>query len=150
MKFFTKLNPPKGSQIDQAGQKSRTRQSEKDNCDINKIMERFNRSGKLPTMQSAPPRYGDAIAPDYATSLNIVKDAQSRFMSLSAAARKHFDHNPQRFLEALQDSSKENQQKLLKLGILIEVQPSEKELLTDLVKATKETKKQDAEKPGNS
>lgn len=149
MKFFTKLNPAKGSQFDQSGQKTRTRQSEKDNCDINKIMERFNRSGKLPTMQTSPPRYGDAIAVDYATSLNIVKQAQDSFRQLPAETRKYFDHDPKNFLEALSNPSEEDKQKLVKLGLLEIRQPSEKDLLTDLVQETK-AQKSAAQKPGNS
>ena len=50
MKFFTRFDAPEGSKIDQTGQKSKTRQSEADACDINKIMERFNRTGRLPMM----------------------------------------------------------------------------------------------------
>jgi len=142
MKFFTKLNPAQGSQFDQKGQKSRTRQSEKDNCDINKIMERFNRSGKLPTMQQSPPRYGEAIATDYATSLNIVKQAQDSFRQLPADARKYFEHNPQRFLEAISNPSEEDKQKLVKLGLLVLREPSEKDLLKEVAKNTKPAEKE--------
>lgn len=123
------------------GSESQVRQSEQAECDINLIMQRFNRSGKLPAMQSLPPRYGDARVVDYQTALDIVNDAKMRFQQLPAETRKAFGNSPQEYLKALEDTSKENQEKLLKLGILVEKEPSEKQLLTELVSETKKQKK---------
>jgi len=53
-KFKANYEPSQGSEFNQEGQISRAVQSEADNCDINKIMERFNRTGKLPIMQTQP------------------------------------------------------------------------------------------------
>lgn len=127
--------------FDQTGQESKTRQSEADNCDINKIMERFNRTGKLPAMQSLPPQYCDARVVDFATAQQIINDAKQRFSSLSAEARKYFGNDPQAFLKSLQDSSENNVKKLLELGILVEVQPTEKDLLNDIAQSLKASKK---------
>lgn len=146
-KIYSKYDRPMGSTIDQSGQRSRTRQSEKDNCDINKIMERFNRTGQLPQMRTTPPQYGDARIVDYQTAQQIIKDAKSAFNELPAKVRQEFGHDPQNYLQALSDTSKDNVQKLLKLGILIEREEEPKEVLKRIASNTKK----DAEKSsGNS
>lgn len=137
MKFATRFNPPMGQQLDQSGQKSRTVQSEKDNCDINHIMERFNRTGKLPTMQTLPPNYGDARVVDFQTAQQIVKDAKTQFNQLPANTRKAFGNDPQAFLEALNNDSVENQQQLLKLGILVPRKKTPEEVLNEIALNTK-------------
>lgn len=146
-KFYTRFDPPMGSELNQEGQTSKVRQSEKDNCDINKIMERFNRTGQLPQVKQIPPRYGDAIPVDYATALNIVKESKDSFNQLPAKARQYFGHDPQNFMIALQDTSPENTKKLLELGIL----QIRKQTPEDTLQQIAENTKKPEEKPsGNS
>jgi len=132
MKFKSNYQPSQGSEMNQEGQKSRTVQSEADNCDINKIMERFNRTGKLPIMQSQPAQYGDARVVDFQTAQAIVKDAKNQFAELPAKTRKAFGNDPQAFLSALNDTSDENLANLQKLGILVERKPSPEEILNQI------------------
>jgi phage internal scaffolding protein len=143
MEFKTRYNPYKGSVIDQSGEKSMTLQSEADSCDINKIMELFNRTGKLPSMQQRPAQYGDARVVDYATAQQIIMDAKAQFMELPAKARKAFANDPQLFLEAIGDQSPENAEKLKKLGILIEIKKSPEEVLEEIAQNTKKEAKID-------
>jgi len=137
MKFATRFEPAMGSKIDQQGQKSRVVQSEADSCDINKIMERFNRTGKLPVMQTQPARYGDARVVDFATAQQIVKDAKDQFASLPASTRKYFGNDPQAFLEALKAPSEEDADKLLKLGILVPRKLTTDQVLEQIAQNTK-------------
>jgi len=123
------------------GSKSKVRKSQKDECDINKIMERFNRTGKLPTMQTRPPQYGDARVLDYQGAQNLIKEAKQQFMALPAIARKAFGNDPQVFLEAINDNSQENVEKLLKLGILIPRKESPEEVLNRIAENTKPAEK---------
>lgn len=141
MQFATKFKPAMGSRIDQTGQKSRTLQSEASSCDINLIMERFNRSGKLPVIQTLPPRYGDARVVDFATAQEIVKQAKNQFNELPATTRKHFGNDPQAFLEALNDTSEDNAKNLLKLGILVPRKASAEEVLNQIAQNTKPVEK---------
>lgn len=119
MKIYSRYDLPKGSKLDQTGQKSRTRQSEAESCDINKIMERFNRTGKLPMMQTQPALYGDSRVVDFQTAQEIIKDAKDQFQALPAKTRKAFGNDPQAFLNAIGDTSEDNIAQLLKLGILV-------------------------------
>ena len=141
MKFYTRFTPPEGSVLNQENEKTRTLQSEADACDINKIMERFDRTGKLPTLQVQPPRYGDARVVDFATAQAIVKEAKDQFNSLPATTRKHFGNDPQAFLEALNDQSEDNAKNLLKLGILIPRKETPEEVLSRIAENTKPAEK---------
>lgn len=141
MKFFTRFDAPEGSKIDQTGQKSKTRQSEADACDINKIMERFNRTGRLPMMQSVPPQYGDARVVDYQTAQNLIKDAKKQFLTLPAKVRKAFGNDPQAFLSALGDNSPENAKRLLELGVLVKAKETPEEMLQRIADNTNPVEK---------
>lgn len=138
MKFATRFNPAQGSTIDQTGEVSLTVQSEADSCDINTIMERFNRTGKLPTVQTLPPRYGDARVVDFATAQQIVQEAKDQFNQLSAETRKYFRNDPQAFLEAINDPSEENAKALLKLGILVPQKPTVEDTLNEIASNTRQ------------
>lgn len=122
-------------QIDQTGQKTRVRQSEKDSTDINKIMERFNRSGKLPAMQQKPGFFGQAISVPYDQALMIVKQAQEAFKELPSATRKFFDNDPQKLSEFV--ANPKNNAKAVELGLKEYLPPTTEELLTEVVKNTK-------------
>lgn len=134
MKFFTRFNPPAHAGFDQTGQESMTKQSEKDSCDINMIMDRFNRSGKLPRTQPVPPRYIDATGADYQRSLEIVREAKEAFSSLPSKVRQYFNHNPAEYLQFFEDPK--NIAKGIELGIMEKKQPSEKEILAQIAKNT--------------
>lgn len=136
--YHTRLNKPEGSKLDQHDQVSKTRQSEKDSTDINKIMERFNRTGQLPAMQKLPPRFGDARSVDYATALNIVNEAREAFLQLPATTRKVFDNDPQMLEEFLSDPK--NDKRAVELGLKEFKHPTSEQLLSEVVKNTKKEK----------
>lgn len=122
VKFYTKYDRPlKDFALDQGDEKSLTRQSEADSADINKIMERFDRTGQLPVSMKVP-NYGDARIVDFQTAKQIVLDAQTAFNDLPVKARVYFNHDPQNMLNALADTSELNNKKLFDLGILVEKQ----------------------------
>lgn len=102
---------------------SRTVQSEKDNCDINILMDRYQKSGVIPVMQGAP-IYGDFTElPDYRGAVETVMKADKAFSSLPAKVRAEFDNDPARFLEFAQDPV--NEARMRDMGLLppVEVVP---------------------------
>lgn len=104
--------------VDEHGEpeKTLTIQSEKDACDINKIVEQHAKTGLLP-VNTATPIYGDFTGlPSYQESLNIVIKAEEAFMSLDAKIRKEFDNDPGAFLEFAQDEN--NRDKLIEWGMI--------------------------------
>lgn len=79
---------------------SLTVQDEKDACDINRILERFQKTGVLEHIKNNPPRYGDfSDVPNYQESLNKVIQAKEMFMELPATIREKFLNDPLKFLE---------------------------------------------------
>lgn len=99
---------------------SRTKQSYADVCNINKMIAR----GRLPLVSKIPGRYVDCtIGTDYQQALNIVKSAESAFMSLPAKVRSRFQNNPQALLEFLADPN--NKAEAIELG-LIKADPIQK------------------------
>lgn len=117
------------------GKVSRVRQSEKDATDINKIMERFNRTGKLPAMQTKPPQFIEAISVPFDQALMIVKQAQDAFNELPAKTRKYFDNSPQKLSEFISDPS--NNDLAVELGLKEYIKPSQEDLLSKVVENTK-------------
>lgn len=102
---------------------SLTQQSAKDECDINKIMERAM-NGIMPPGSSREPVYGDftSSADDYHHAMNIVAEAREAFDTLPASVRARFQNDPAEILEFLADG--ENFDEAVKLG-LIEKPPAE-------------------------
>lgn len=87
------------------GDKSRTRQEFKKECDVNEIMRRFKVTGVMP-VGNATPRYLDCSAvPNFQDAMQILIDAENAFMRLPALVRKEFDNDPQAFVAFAQDGA---------------------------------------------
>lgn len=93
-----------------------TKQEFKDECDINVLMKRYQKTGLFPQVPGSVPRYVSNIdAPDYQASLNIVIEAQSQFSALNSELRKRFDNDPAKFFAFVNDPK--NGDELVKLGL---------------------------------
>lgn len=125
-KFFTKFQRPSNPSIKFDPEKSKTLGSEKDACDINKILDTYKRTGQLPSMTAGGsfvarnPQFGDfSNATDFTTVRYMLDEAERQFMSLPAHIRKRFDNNPQLLIEFL--SNEENRSEAEKLGLIEKV-----------------------------
>uniref|UniRef100_UPI0040478447 hypothetical protein n=1 Tax=Algoriphagus sp. TaxID=1872435 RepID=UPI0040478447 len=97
---------------------SRTKQSFKEECDINTILKRFNITGQLP-VGPLQPQYGDfSGVVDYQTALNAVIAAQESFNALPATLRNRFANDPAAFVDFCSDES--NREEMIRLGLVIE------------------------------
>ena len=97
---------------------SRTKQSFKEECDINTILKRFNITGQVP-VGPLQPQYGDFSGViDYQTALNAVIAAQDSFNALPATLRNRFANDPAAFVDFCSDES--NRQEMIRLGLVIE------------------------------
>lgn len=95
--------------------KSRVQQGFKDECDINRIVKRANVNGYLPPSQKEPHYMEVPDAVTYHEALNIVLDAEERFMALPSQVRKNFQNNPEEFLAFAQDPK--NHAEMVKMGL---------------------------------
>lgn len=95
---------------------SLTKQAMRDECNINRIMDRYQKTGLLDHVQQYAGKYGDfAGVQDYQSSVNQVLEAQEAFMTLPSSVRKRFDNDPGAFLEFVMDAS--NLEEMVSLGL---------------------------------
>lgn len=96
---------------------SRTKQSFRDECDINNIMAKYAAGMPVESSASVPPVYGDVsnMPDNYQESLQQVMDAQEQFEALPSHIRKRFDYNPANMLQFIQDPN--NYEEGVKLGL---------------------------------
>jgi len=87
------------------GKPSRTQQHFKDDCDINKILAKYKKTGVLDHVRRAREIYGDfSQYTSAAENMDKVAKANSMFESLPAELRtKHFNNSIQGFLSYIGD-----------------------------------------------
>jgi len=93
-----------------------TKQSFKDECDINTIMSQYQFTGELPNLNERAPQYLDATNFDFAEAMNEIAEAQSLFQDLPSAIRNKFENSPAKFLEFC--SQEKNRPELDEMGLL--------------------------------
>lgn len=104
---------------------SRTRQEFQDECDINKIMARYQKTGVLQHVNRNEPQYIDFTgAPDFMSAMNLMHEASDAFARLPAQVRKRFHNDPAEFVEFAENA--ENIQQLRDWGLAkpLEVPPA--------------------------
>lgn len=95
---------------------SRTKQSFKDDCDINSIMKKYEKTGVVAHQAKYQGNYADVSGGlDYHASMNAVTRAQEMFMQLPASVRTKFGNDPGRFLEFAMDPA--NDEEMIKMGL---------------------------------
>lgn len=95
---------------------SRTKQEFQAECDINTIMEKYQKGEVVTHVNRFGGNYGDFTeVQDYQASLNQVMAAQAMFASLPASIRTRFENDPGKFLEFAQDPTKAEE--MINLGL---------------------------------
>lgn len=102
---------------------SMTKQSFKDECNINKIMARFEKTGAIDHYAKYAPTYGDASPLELMDAQQIIINAETMFSELPSNIRKRFHNSPEEFLEFVQDES--NIVEMRKLGLAKSEAPPE-------------------------
>lgn len=97
-------------------EEGKTRQSFKEECDINKIVAKYKKTGRLPELIRQNPIYGDfSKSFDYQEALNTVQKAQLQFNELSSEIRNKFRNDPVEFLMFVEDPK--NEKELVEMGL---------------------------------
>lgn len=115
MIFVTAYGPKQKVALERH-QPSRTKQSFKDECDINTIIARFLKTGVMNFANKNEPRYGDVTGIEFQDAMQKVAAAQSLFNELPAAIRARFENEPAKFLTFVQDEK--NREEATELGLL--------------------------------
>jgi phage internal scaffolding protein len=98
--FRTGYSPHMAVQFQTSGL-SRTKQSFKNECDVNNILKNYNKTGILP--EGNPGEYRELDGSDYQDYMNTIAGAQSHFNDLPSAIRKRFENDPSKFLSFVHD-----------------------------------------------
>lgn len=103
------------SGVDCSALPSRTKQSFRDECNINRIMAKYEKTGLASWVSANEGRYGDFAAFDFHEAQNFIADANSMFQGLPAEVRYQFDNDPGKFLNFVEDPS--NEAKMISMGL---------------------------------
>lgn len=93
-----------------------TKQSFKEECDINTIMSRYQSTGEMPVLDVRAPQYLDATGFDFQDMQNKVLEAQALFLELPSKLRTRFANDPGQFLEYVADP--QNHAEMRELGLM--------------------------------
>jgi len=117
MTFRNHYSPPKKVYAPKPTGKAKTQQHAKNECDINQIVKKIQKTGQFPELIAKNPQYGDfSETPSYQDALNTVLIAEEQFMALPAIARKQFNNDPQTFLDYVHNPETKAED-LVKLGL---------------------------------
>ena len=94
---------------------ARTEQCHRDECDINKIIATYDRTGVLTHVNNFEANYADLTGLDYQTMLNTVANANSMFEGLPSEIRKQFDNDPSQFITFMDDEN--NNEQMYEMGL---------------------------------
>lgn len=96
---------------------SKTKQSFKDECDINRIMARYAATGTLDFVNRREAQFLDVSDIDFQNAMQIVTQSREAFMTLPSIVRDRFNNDPAQLLGFLSDES--NREEAVKLGLVI-------------------------------
>lgn len=95
---------------------SKTKQSFKDECDINRIMARYAATGTLDFVNKREAQFMDVSEIDFQNAMEVVTQSRQAFMTLPAVVRNRFNNDPGQLLGFLGDES--NLEEAIKLGLI--------------------------------
>jgi len=96
---------------------SRTKQSFREESEINNIVARYQKTGILDHVAKYGGSYGSMpAAGDFHEAMNLVTEAQSMFEELPSSVRSRFANDPASFLEFVGDD--ENRDEMVTMGLL--------------------------------
>jgi len=100
---------------------SLAKQSFRDECNINNIMAKYQRTGAIEHMNNHGQNYGYASSLDFRESMEILRTGQAMFDDLPAEIRNRFGQDPAEFLDFVQNPA--NIDEMREMG-LVETSPS--------------------------
>lgn len=116
IEFYERENGRMGVRLLFPQDEGRTKQSFKQECDVNYILRNYARTGSLEHVRKYGGRYDFAPAVSFHEAMNIVSEASAMFEALPAKVRHRFSHDPGEFLKFVQEP--ENADEMRELGLM--------------------------------
>lgn len=96
---------------------SKTRKSQQKETEINRIIQKYDKTGTLHHVARTIPRFDDVSGGlDYKSALDTVNEAQQKFSELPSVVRSEFDNDPGKLIEFLNDP--QNLDRASELGLV--------------------------------
>ncbi len=115
MDMYSRSNLGPRVSIDFSEAVGRTKQSMKDECDVNNIMSKYQKTGMIDHFAKHSGEYGFATSIDFHGAMNLIMKAEDMFGDLPGEVRGRFNGDPGEFLAFVQDP--ENADEMLSLGL---------------------------------
>lgn len=93
-----------------------TKQSFKDECDINNVMNRYLSTGEVPVLNERAPQYLDVTGIEFQEKMEFIAGAKTLFQELPSSIRNRFQNDPAQFLDFC--SQKKNRPEMAEMGLL--------------------------------
>lgn len=136
--FYTRFRPAPKVDFIQEDTKSLTVQSEEEACNVNKIMEKFERTGQITHVVNTQPYYQDNTQIlSYENALQLMTTAQDDFMALPSEVRTYFGHDPKNFVKTILDPSEGDLLNFKKMNLIVERQKTPEDVLHEIAENTK-------------
>lgn len=104
------------SGLDCSNDIDRTQQNFKDDCDINRMVTTFAKTGIIPGADIPAMEFKFDEVFDYQSAMNALIEADKAFMSLPSSTREFFHNDPQAMITFLSDSK--NRDRAIELGLV--------------------------------
>lgn len=99
------------------GSDGKTKQEFKDQCQIQSILNKYQKTGMVTHLAKHHAQYGDfSNISDFQSAMSAVANAVDTFESLPSSIRKRFNNDPRSLLGFIEDSS--NYEEAVKLGLI--------------------------------
>ena len=95
---------------------SRTKQSMRDDTNINNIMAKYVKTGLVTHANANAGRYEFTTGDDFQSSVQLIQQAQELFDGLPSSTRRKFDNDPAAFLTFVADP--ENEAEMREMGLM--------------------------------
>ncbi|WNK12825.1 MAG: internal scaffolding protein [Microvirus sp.] len=97
-------------------EQGKAKQEFKNECDINNIMARFDKTGMLSFTNRFQPQYGDTTGIEFQSAMETIAQGRSMFQELPSGIRNRFKNDPAQFLDFVHDER--NIEELRAMGLL--------------------------------
>lgn len=94
----------------------KTEQHHKDECDINHIIRKYDKTGLISHVSRFEGQFGNVSGIDFRESMDQINNAQAMFNELPSNIRKRFGNNAANLLEFMDDG--QNRTEAIALGLI--------------------------------
>lgn len=115
MEFRKAYDPQMRVTLDCSVDAGRTKQEFKKDCDINRIVAKYQKTGIIDHARKFSGEYAFATGLDFQAAMELVKNGEEMFAALPSSLRNRFANDPAQFLDFVQDPA--NAQELVDLGL---------------------------------